>query len=161
MWSKLIDVIDADGRQANIRRIEPAAESDFQYGRVCLCFDEMQQCHCRRDFEIGRAAVRIAFGRGFFIHRADDWDHRLTSATSSSAEHGWPSTANRSSIRSKCGELNRPVRKPAAVSIAAIMAEVEPLPLVPATWTIFMPASGWPRRVRSWRMRSSLSCRSW
>ena len=41
--------------------------------------------------------------------------------------------AIRSSIRSRCGEVNRPVGKPAAASTAASMAEVEPFPLVPAT----------------------------
>ena len=34
------------------------------------------------------------------------------------------------------GEVNRPVRTPAARKPAAIMAQVEPLPLVPAMWTI-------------------------
>ena len=35
----------------------------------------------------------------------------------------------------KWGDVNRPVRTPAACNPAAIIAQVEPLPLVPATWT--------------------------
>src|ERR1044071_6610286 len=35
----------------------------------------------------------------------------------------------------RCGEVNRPVRRPAARNPDSIIAQVEPLPLVPATWT--------------------------
>ena len=40
--------------------------------------------------------------------------------------------------------MNRPVRYPAADNAAAIMADVEPLPFVPATWMIGRPRSGEP-----------------
>ena len=43
---------------------------------------------------------------------------------------------NRSSSRCRWGEQNRPVRTPEADRAAAIIAEVEPFPLVPATWMI-------------------------
>ncbi len=71
------------------------------------------------------------------------------SATSSSGVASRPSTANRSSSRCRCGELNSPVRTPEADSAAATIAEVDPFPLVPATWTIRSASCG------SWSHRSS------
>ena len=49
---------------------------------------------------------------------------------------GWPFQRMRSSMCSKCGDVNSPVPSPAALRIAVTMAAVEPLPLVPAMWTI-------------------------
>ena len=63
--------------------------------------------------------------------------------------------AMRCSIRSRCGDVNRPVRYPAADNAAAIMADVEPLPFVPATWMTGILRSGEPIASSSWRIRSS------
>ena len=41
----------------------------------------------------------------------------------------------RSLMRSKCGDVYSPVRKPAARRIESSIAEVEPFPFVPATCT--------------------------
>ena len=80
-----------------------------------------------------------------------------TSAITSSGAAGWPSTVNRSSRRCRCGEEYSPVRTPAADSPAAIIAAVEPFPLVPAMWMIDSPAWGSPSRRSSRRIRPSFS----
>src|SRR5205814_4261209 len=46
-----------------------------------------------------------------------------------------PFTRIRSRNVTRCGEVNRPVRYPCARKIESIIAQTEPLPLVPATWT--------------------------
>src|SRR5580704_6784882 len=51
----------------------------------------------------------------------------------------------RSLMRSRCGEVYRPVRKPAARRMDSSIAAVEPLPLVPAMWTQGEERCGWPR----------------
>ena len=63
--------------------------------------------------------------------------------------------AIRSSTRSRWGEVNSPVRYPAADSTAAMAAEVEPLPFVPATWTAGRPRCGLPSRASNRLMRPS------
>ena len=50
------------------------------------------------------------------------------------------------------------MRTPEAERAAAIIADVEPLPLVPATWMIRSPRCGSPIRLSSRRIRPS---RSW
>ena len=47
----------------------------------------------------------------------------------------------------RCGDVNRPVRRPAARRPDSIMAQVEPLPLVPATWTKRQACCGMAQRV--------------
>ena len=47
------------------------------------------------------------------------------------------------------GLVNSPVRKPACDRNRWAMRQVLPLPLVPATWMHFKPASGFPKRARS------------
>ena len=59
-----------------------------------------------------------------------------------------PSTLSRSSSRFRCGEVNRPVDRPEAVSAAASITEVEPFPLVPVTWTIVKSSWGSPKARR-------------
>ena len=56
-----------------------------------------------------------------------------------------PSTRIRSRKSIRCGEVYNPVRYPASISTEASMLEVEPFPLVPATWMQRSPRSGWPR----------------
>ena len=77
MWSKLIDVITLTDRQADVRRIEPAAKTHFQHGRIRLSLDEVHERHRGRDFEIRRPAGRVAVGRGFVIHRPHDRDQSI------------------------------------------------------------------------------------
>ena len=50
----------------------------------------------------------------------------------------------RSLMRTRCGEVYRPVRRPAARRMLASIAAVEPLPLVPATCTERKARSGCP-----------------
>ena len=72
-----------------------------------------------------------------------------TSATASakaSSSIGAPAISMRSLKRVRCGELRNPVLRPAARRPAAIIAAVEPLPLVPATCTIRKDRSGRPSR---------------
>ena len=77
-------------------------------------------------------------------------------AASSSPLTGTPSTCTRSSTRSRWGEVNSPTRWPAARSTAAAIAAVDPLPLVPVTWTTRYRRWGSPSRARRARIRSSL-----
>ena len=63
--------------QADVGRIESAAEADFQHRCVDLVFDEVDERHRRGDFEIGWATGWVAFGGGFFVHRAHDGDHAI------------------------------------------------------------------------------------
>ena len=58
---------------------------------------------------------------------------RSNIATNRSCEIGTPSTVKRSVMVCRCGEMNIPVRMPHAERAAAIMAQVLPLPLLPAT----------------------------
>ena len=57
--------------------------------------------------------------------------------SSASASGGiiFPFTRMRSENSTRWGEVNRPVTYPCALARASIMAQVEPFPLVPATWT--------------------------
>ena len=48
----------------------------------------------------------------------------------------------------RCGEVNRPVRRPSARRADSIMAQTEPLPLVPATCTKRQPVLRPPERVQ-------------
>ena len=62
-------------------------------------------------------------------------------------------TRSRRSIR--CGEVYSPVVYPQARSIEASIAQVEPLPLVPATCTVCTSRCGSPRIASSACIRSS------
>ena len=73
----------------------------------------------------------------------------VVSAASVSSGMGCPSTCIRSLNRSINGEMYSPTRYPAARRMDAIMADVLPLPLVPATWTNRSDRSGWPSRRSS------------
>ena len=52
-----------------------------------------------------------------------------------SALIGTPSTAIRSRIDTRCGDVNRPVRSPRSRSSVSIIRVVDVLPLVPVTCT--------------------------
>ena len=55
------------------------------------------------------------------------------------------SITKRSFTSTRCGEINKPVCLPAAWSIEARKEHTDPLPLVPATWRIFIRSWGSPR----------------
>ncbi len=78
--------------------------------------------------------------------QARTWSRAAIRSASASST---PSTRMRSEKRSRCGDVNRPVRSPWAVSRAAVMAAVDPLPLVPATWTAGKARCGEPRARRA------------
>ena len=75
-------------------------------------------------------------------------------STKSSSLSSWPSMAMRSLMRSRCGEVYRPVRMPYARQIASAMRAVEPLPFVPVMWITRNDSSGWPNRSRMSVIRS-------
>ena len=62
----------------------------------------------------------------------------------------------RSRKSSTKGEVYSPVRYPAASSIDAIIAQVEPFPLVPATCTILSRSCGSPSSPMRVSMRPSV-----
>ena len=115
--AELLRVVEADAGddrhdgQADVGRIEPAAESDFQHGRVDLPLDEVHAARSRSWLRStsGRPADRLR-------RRPRRPSPRRSAAIDRRARRirlrvqGWPSTANRSSIRSRWGELNTPVR---------------------------------------------------
>ena len=57
-------------------------------------------------------------------------------------------------MSTRWGDVYSPVRQPAAWKIAASIAQTEPLPLVPATWTIRNERSGLPIAESSASIRS-------
>ena len=78
------------------------------------------------------------------------------------AANRWPDTGrpliwNRSRKLWRWGEIYSPVRYPAARRMDSSMAQVLPLPLLPATWTNFSPFWGSPSLESSVRVRSSPS----
>ena len=88
---------------------------------------------------------------------------RSTSSARSPSPISAPSTRMRSWNRSRYGEVFSPTRYPAACNTEAMHAQVLPLPLVPATWTNFIPRWGSPRARSSARMRSrpGACCSQW
>ena len=140
----------------DVRRIEPAAHADLEHDRPDAAAGEVQQAHRRGDLEERRAGTGPA-SESSRSSRSTASRTSSTSATTSAGEAGLPSTVNRSSRRCRCGEQYSPVRTPEADSAAAIIAAVEPLPLVPATWMIGSPAWGSPSRLSSRRIRPSFS----
>ena len=60
---------------------------------------------------------------------------RVNPSATAWRDTGSPSTRMRSRKLTRCGEVNKPLRLPAARLTASTIAHTEPLPLVPATWT--------------------------
>jgi hypothetical protein len=87
------------------------------------------------------------------------WIPRRTSASSIDRPFIWIRSLN----RTKCGEVNSPVLTPAAREMESIIAQTEPLPLVPATWTNRNSFCGFPRFANKRRTlsRPSLTPRFW
>ena len=80
---------------------------------------------------------------------------RSTASLKSHSEMARPSTRTRSRYVCKCGLVYRPQRTPAAERMLASVAQVEPLPFVPATSAIRNCRSGAPARSSSARVRPS------
>src|SRR3989475_3427632 len=83
-----------------------------------------------------------------------------TSSSSSqarSSEMGSPSSRMRSQKWLRCGLVYSPVRSPAARKADSANAQVDPLPLVPATCSAGAPRSGLPSSAQASCMRSSPS----
>ena len=76
-------------------------------------------------------------------------------AANAAAPGSAPSTVNRSSTRYRCGEVNRPVRIPAAVSAAAVKWAVDPFPFVPAIWRAGTARCGSPSSASTARTPSN------
>src|SRR5437899_3951977 len=87
--------------------------------------------------------------------RATSVPRASTPSTTPSSGMGSPSTRMRSRNETRCGEVYRPTRWPAALRIAASIAATEPLPFVPPTWTSRYRCSGRPSASRSPSIRSS------
>lgn len=66
-----------------------------------------------------------------------------------------PLTLNRSVKRVRWGEVKSPARYPPSARMEARKAAVDPLPLVPATWTTLSRSWGLPSRWRRVAIRSS------
>ena len=79
---------------------------------------------------VGCAARRPAASNSSMASRT-----RVNAAANSWSEISLPSRRMRSLMRSRCGEVYRPVRRPAARKIESSIADVEPFPFVPATCT--------------------------
>ena len=75
-------------------------------------------------------------------------------AMRSPSEMSAPLTEIRSFTRTRWGEIYMPVLYPAAVRTDASMAQVEPFPLVPATWMNRRRSWGFPSSPISSRIRS-------
>ena len=100
------------------------------------------------------AAVIVSKKEGWYS-RGKPAEAAATSPTNpakSSGGSGLPSRTIRSSTETRCGEVNRPTRRPCARSTESRIATVEPLPFVPATTTAGIRRCGFPRRSARWRM---------
>jgi hypothetical protein len=72
---------------------------------------------------------------------------QITRNSSSIAAHvssgiSRPETLMRSRKSIRCGEVKSPLRCPQDRAMLSIIAQVLPLPLVPATWITFTPCAG-------------------
>ena len=146
---------DADVRLADVGRVEPAAEADFEHGSVDIGLREVQKGHRGGDFEVRGASC--ATGICFAVELLDGWLN-LGRERQRIRPAGRAGRRPRSALR--CGRDAARCRGPCdsrrPCSIAAIIAAVEPLPLVPAMWTTLSPRCGSPSRFIKRRMRSSL-----
>ena len=143
-------VIEIDGRD---RRTSPDATTLVASRRPpsptssttlsTACSAKTSERHGGDGFEIGGVQVDGAAPRAGVPRRRGRGRRRRRNRA---AEMGWPPMRMRSVGSARCGEVNRPVRWPAARSADSIMAQVEPLPLVPATCTkrqaVLRPAQG-------------------
>ena len=85
------------------------------------------------------------------------WTYGMTSSyavTNRSGSMGAPSTQIRSLIETRCGLVNRPVRRPRARSSASVIRAVDVLPLVPVIWMTGQARCGSPSRPTSSVIRS-------
>src|SRR5256885_323471 len=84
------------------------------------------------------ASSRSMWGRRNVVHSAK-----------ASSPIGTPSTSTRSRTETRWGDVYNPTLSPRARSSVAVNAQVEPLPLLPATWIAGKCRSGWPSTSRS------------
>lgn len=82
---------------------------------------------------------------------------RSAAAANTASDTGAPSIWNRSWNAWRWGDTYSPTRYPAARRTEDSIAQMLPLPLLPATWTNFSFFCGFPTRSSSSQVRSSPS----
>ena len=94
-----IDVITVTAVRDDVGGVVSAAEPDLDHRDVHGRVAEDLECRRRRDFEDTSAGGRVA------RERAADRPDAASARSSSAGSTGRPSTANRSSTRTRCGEV--------------------------------------------------------
>ena len=154
VWSnEMLVMIDSAGRTTLVESSRPPMP-DLEHDRADAATGEMEQAHRRGDLEERRPAIAVV--RVVALELLGDLPHLIDQRRPAPSERRvCHRCVNRSSRRCRCGEQYRPVLTPEAVSAAAIITAVEPLPLVPAMWMIGKPAWGSPSLRSSRRIRPS------
>ena len=135
------------GRSIDVGRIEPAAEPDLDDAGIGGRAREGEEGGGGRHLEEARADARRR-------RRAP----RPAASASCASSISRPARRMRSLKRTRCGLVKTCAESPAASIAARRKAQVDPLPLVPATWNTGGSArSGWPSRSSSAAIRSSPS----
>ena len=121
---------DGGHRSYDVGRVQPAAQPDFDHRQLDRGAAEQLEGDRRRALEEGRQRVERAVAQRAVRRSSGRSPPRPRGRVASTSRS--PMT-NRSSIRSRCGDVYRAERYPAAWSAAEVIAVTEPLPLVPAT----------------------------
>ncbi len=141
VWSRPMRATAVTAGAHRVGGVEPAAQPHLHHRHLDARPGQVEQRRQRGELEVGEPLVRLAA-----VVPGAGAPHRL--------DHARPAPRRRwarrpPAIRSlKADEVRRGVEPGAggrpARSAAAAMAQVEPLPLVPATWRMGQARSGWP-----------------
>jgi hypothetical protein len=149
-------VVEIDGRDHgeignhHVGGVEAPAESHFEHHHIDALFGEDRERHGGDGFEVGGVHVDLALGEQRF--------HARVNAVEGAGEaFGGDGHAVDADALGGFGQVRRGEQAGAAAGGAqadSSMAQTEPLPLVPATWTKWRRSCGRPRASRTARMRS-------
>ena len=120
-------------RTTNVRRVEPAAQAHLEDGRVDLGPGEPQQRQGRDDLEIGGSIRASLVGRGLLVHGLDGGPQLVDQFPENRGRTAFSVDGQTLFDAVQVRRAVRPVCRPADCSTLAIIAAVEPLPLVPPT----------------------------
>ena len=158
-----VGVVEVDRREhrdvavGGVRRVPRAAHADLEHEHVDRRVGEGDEGEHREQLEEGERRVvarrRARRRRGRRTARS-----RPTRRRPAASAMGSPSIMMRSVKRSRCGLVNRPVRRPWARTRLSIMRLVDVLPFVPVTCTTRYVRCGSSSSSSTRRVRSTRGC---
>jgi hypothetical protein len=138
VWSSDTLVMIAGLGLEHVRAVERTADPDLDHRYVDAGLREVRRTPAP-------AAFRNTTGRPYSGASPAARASSRRAAAELFFGDGAPSMRARSVIELRCGLVCKPVTRPEAVSAAAIIVQVEPLPLVPPTWIVGYCRCGSPR----------------